>query len=123
MTPNVYTYLWNKYRPAILHLMSGAMAEPQQYKLSAHEFRALNPKEKAAFTFTLEVFKGKALNNIKKSVIAQDLLQVLQESKRASELMNEATYGLSLDKHFVLHVNRRAEEEKPEPVDAGTPAQ
>ena len=91
--------------------MSAAANEPQQYKLSAHEFKILNPKEKGGYSFTLEAFKGKAVNNIRTSAVAQDLLQVLQQSKRASELMNEATYELRMDKQFVLHVNRKSEVE------------
>jgi hypothetical protein len=107
--PKVYFYLWSKYRPVILQLMSAAVREPQEYKLYAHEFRAASPKQKTGYAFTLEAFKGKALNNIRNSVLAQDLLQVLQQSGRASELMNEAAYELSLDKNFVLHVHRKEE--------------
>jgi len=59
------------------------------------------------YTFTLEASKGKALNSIKTSAAARDLLQVLQQSKRAMQLMNEATYVLNLDKHFVFHVTRK----------------
>ena len=107
--PKIYASLWNKYRPVILQLMSAAVNEPQHYKLFAHEFKALSQKEKIGYTFTLEASKGKAVNNIKSSAVAQDLLQVLQQSKRALELMSEATYALSMDKNFILHVNRKEE--------------
>lgn len=106
----MYSYLWSKYRPVILHLMSAAANEPQQYKLYAHEFQALNPKQKGGYTFTLETFKGKAVNDIRKSPVAVDLLQILQQSRRALELMDEAPFELSLDKNFVLHVNRKEEQ-------------
>ena len=55
----------------------------------------------------LEASNGKALNNIKTSTVAKNLLQVLQQSKRASELLNEAPYELSMDKQFVFHVTRK----------------
>jgi hypothetical protein len=103
----VYASLWNKYRPVILKLMSDAENGPQQYKLFAHEFRALNQREKSGFTFSLEVAGGRAINNIKTSLVAQDLLQVLQQSKRANELMNESSYALNMDRNFVLHVNKK----------------
>lgn len=105
---NPYSSLWNKYRPVILQLMSAAVENgPQQYKLFAHEFKAIGQKEKTGFSFILEASHGKALNNIKTSTVAKNLLQVLQQSKRASELMGEAPYELSMDKHFVLRVNRK----------------
>lgn len=105
---NPYSSLWNKYRPVILQLMSAAAENgPQQYKLFAHEFKAVGQKEKSGFSFVLEASHGRALNNIKTSTVAKNLLQVLQQSKRASELMSEAPYELSLDKQFVFHVNRK----------------
>lgn len=103
-----YSPLWNKYRPVILQLMSAAVENgPQQYKLFSHEFKAIGQKERAGFSFVLEASNGKALNNIKASTVAKNLLQVLQASKRASELLNEATYELSMDKHFILRVTRK----------------
>ena len=64
---NHYASLWSKYRPVILQLMMAAGNEPQQYKLSAHEFKAIGQREKTGFSFTLEVSDGKAVNNIKGS--------------------------------------------------------
>lgn len=114
---NPYSSLWNKYRPVILQLMSAAVDKgPQQYKLFAHEFKAIGQKEKSGFTFLLEASHGKAVNNIKTSTVAKNLLQVLQQSKRATELMNEAPYELSMDKHFIFHVNRKKEVVKEEVV-------
>ncbi|HRI78062.1 MAG TPA: hypothetical protein PLR06_00890 [Cyclobacteriaceae bacterium] len=104
---NLYVSLWNKYRPMILQLMSSAAQGPQQYKLFPHEFKSVGEKAKLSYAFTLEASKGKALNNVKTSAAARDLLQVLQQSKRAMQLMNDATYVLHLDKHFVFHVTRK----------------
>ena len=102
-----YASLWNKYRPVILQLMMAAN-EPQQYKLSGHEFKAVGRKEKA-YSFVLEVSQGKAINNIKGSTVARDLLGILQQSQKASQLMKEAIYELSLDKHFVFKVTKKVE--------------
>jgi hypothetical protein len=106
---NPYSSLWNKYRPVILKLMLDAEKDPQQYKLSGHEFKAVGQKEKAGFSFSLEVSKGKAIKKIKDSSVARDLLAVLQQSQKASQLMNEAIYELTLDKQFVFHVTRKVE--------------
>jgi hypothetical protein len=106
MSTQVYTALWNKYRPVILKLMMNSEEGPQQYQLFAHEFKNLNPKEKGGYSFTLQVFQGKAKNNIKNSTLAQELLQVLEMSRKASELMEADSYEFSLDKKFVLHVSK-----------------
>jgi len=109
MTPRIYSPLWNKYRPAILQLMVASAEGPQNYKLFGHEFQSANPKERGAFSFTLQAHRGKATNNIKKSVIAQDLLAVLESSKKASELMDTNTYEFRMDKKFVLHIEKMVE--------------
>jgi len=101
-----YAPVWSKYRPAILKLMIDSAGEPQEYKLYSHEFKTMNPKEKG-FSFTLQARKGKAVNDIRKSPIAQDLLAILEQSIKASELMNTSTYEFSLDKHFILRVTRQ----------------
>lgn len=105
MTNQTYVSIWNKYRPAILQLMLAAEGGPQQYKLFDHEFKALNAKEKT-YSFELQAFQGKAVNNIKASTNAQDLLSVLNMSRKATELMGENTFAFSLDKKFVLRVSR-----------------
>jgi hypothetical protein len=102
----IYINLWNKYRPAILKLMIDSSEGPQQYKFSSHEFRSLNPKEKGLH-FTLHVFQGKAVNNIRESLVAQDLLSILQQSKKATELMETSAYEFVMDRQFVLRIVRK----------------
>ena len=99
-----YTPVWNKYRPAIIRMLIDATTGPQEYKLSAHEFVALSGNKKLGYTFTLQVTKGKAINNIKDSAVAKDLLTTLQLSPKAAELTDTATFEITLDKQFVLRV-------------------
>ncbi len=105
-TSTTYTYLWSKYRPAILKLMVDSGKGPQQYKFSSHEIKAINAGHKGSNAFTLKVYMGKAVNDIRTSAIAKDLLLVLQESRKATELAETSTYEFTLDKHFVLHVTQ-----------------
>jgi len=104
MENHIYAPLWNKYRPVLLKLMVDSIKEPQQYKLFPHEFKNFNPGAKGALSFTLVAHKGKSLNNIKDSILAQDLLYVLEASKKALELMESNQYEFQLDKKFVLHI-------------------
>jgi hypothetical protein len=79
---------------------------PQKYKFSTHEFKNINPNEKGGHSFTLRVFQGKAVNNIKTSVVAKDLLVILKQSKTAAELTDTSTYEFTLDKQFTLHIKQ-----------------
>jgi hypothetical protein len=90
--------------------MIAAHDDPQHYKLSGHEFKAIGQREKSGFSFLLEASEGTALNNIRGSNVARDLLHVLQQSQKATELMSEDVYELKMDKQFVLHVSRKTEE-------------
>lgn len=103
-----YMPLWNKYRPAILKMMIDCNDQPQQYKLSEHEFKARNPKHRGGYNFTLHISKSRAINRIKDSIVAQELLEILQLSRKASELTESADYEISLDKEFVLRVSKKA---------------
>lgn len=103
----IYTYVWSKYRPAILHVMKACLEGTQKYKFSDHEFRCLNPKQKGGYAFTLSVSRGKAVNNIKTSMPAQGLLLILQQSRTACELSEASTYEFIFDRYFTLHVTRQ----------------
>lgn len=102
----VYVSLWSKYRPAILQLMLASEDSPQEYALSGHEFKALNPKDRKGYSFTLQAYQGKALNNIQQSANAQDLLYMLSLSRKASELMDAGKYEFTLTKQFKLLVTK-----------------
>lgn len=106
----MYTPVWNKYRHAIVKMMIDSLASPQEYKLSEHEFKALNSKQKGGYAFVLQLSKGKAINNIRDVVIAQDLLEILQLSRKASELSDDTAYQIQMDKQFILHVSKMTTE-------------
>jgi hypothetical protein len=103
---DLYKLLWNKYRPALVKLMMDAEKEPQEYQFISHEFRDLNAKEKGGHSFTLEAHRGRAQNNIKMSVVAQDLINILAKSAKAQELMEGATYVFVMDKKFLLTITK-----------------
>jgi hypothetical protein len=105
MVGQVYISLWNKYRPAIIQLMVAAEGGAQQYKLFDHEFKALNPKEKS-YSFQLIAHKGKSVKGITSSSNAKDLLDMLNMSRKATELMEEGTFEFKLDKQFILHISK-----------------
>jgi hypothetical protein len=106
MSNTTYSTLWNKYRPVIIRLMIAAEDSPQEYRFFDHEFKTANSKEKK-YSFELNAHKGRALNNIKASSVAQELLAALRMSRKGSELLDEFRFEFSMDKQFVFHVARK----------------
>lgn len=109
-----YSLLWKKYRPVILKMMLDAQTAPQTYQLFAHELKASAPKGKSS-GFTLLVNNSKALNKISTSPIAQDLLSMISQSKKATELMQNTTYEFTLGRDNKLRISI-PESETPAPV-------
>lgn len=101
-----YSPLWHKYRPVLVKHMVNSADEAQTYQMSSHEFRDIDPKQKGGHSFTLRFFNSRPENNIKTSVVAQDLLMILQQSGKARELSESAIYEFVMDKQFVLTVSR-----------------
>lgn len=106
MLTTTYTPVWNKYRPAILKMMIDSENEPQSYRLSNHEFQALSTSKKNSYTFSLRVSSGKAIEGLKDSQVAQDLWAILQISRKATELIASSGFQFSMDREFVLHVQK-----------------
>lgn len=101
-----YAHLWSKYRPAILRLMVDSEQSPQEYTFSNHEFKVAHPTEKGGYSFKLRVFNSKAVNDIRKSQVAKDLLRILQQSNKATELTEQSVYEFTMNKEFVLNIHR-----------------
>ncbi len=108
--------LWKKYKPVILKLMVDAKDGEQTYALSKHEFTDLAPKKNLVYSFKIEVFNNKPLVAIKTSLTAQDFMELIKQSAKASELMQTATFTFELDKQFVFHVSSVSEVEETEEV-------
>lgn len=120
---SLYVLLWNKYKPVLVKLMRDAAEGPQEYQFIPHEFRDLNPKERGGHSFTLEAHKRRAQNNIKMSVVAQDLLEILIKSNTAYELMEEAMFEFTMDKQFKLTVTRHEVETASEHEEEAAPVE
>ena len=98
--------LWSKYRPAILRMMIDADNEAQNYQLSSHEFQAFSGQKKATYNFTLEINQGKVVSGLKDSSIAQGLWEILQMSRKATELISKSGYNFSMDRTFILRIHK-----------------
>jgi hypothetical protein len=99
-----YVRVWEKYRPVLLSLMVASKKEPQTYLLSNHEFIDINPKKLSRYAFLMRFHMGKSMTDIKKSLLAPDLLFVLKRSARAMELSESAIYEIQMDKLFNITI-------------------
>jgi hypothetical protein len=106
-----YQHIWQKYRPAILSLMVASDNEPQTYQLSSHEFMDVNLKKKTGYSFTMRYHQNRAITPMKSSLLAPDLLLMLQESNTAIELSDSSVYEFELDKNYVLHIRKDPDNE------------
>ena len=93
--------------------MMDAAESPQEYKFGNHEFKDANPKQSGGYTFKLAVHKGRP-SGIIKSPVAKDLLAILQQSMKASELTETAIFNFHMDKTFTLHISKEVVEEEEE---------
>jgi len=103
-TAHKYAYLWSQYRPTILKLMNDCLDRPQHHKLSYDELTSIDNEEENHLPFVLRVFQGDAINNIKTSPIAKDLLLILKRSQTANMLTDQFIFEFKLDEDFVLHI-------------------
>ncbi|MBX2896656.1 MAG: hypothetical protein KF763_14520 [Cyclobacteriaceae bacterium] len=101
-----YASIWNKYRPAILRCMVDCDTGPQQYQFYQHEFKALNPKEKGSYAFTLLIAAARPQKLAKESRLAHQLFSMISQSKRGSELLAAADYNFELSKNLLLTVSK-----------------
>jgi hypothetical protein len=60
-----YGPLWSKYRPVILKMLLAAAQEPQQYKFTPHEFKAMDEKKKTGYGFALFYRNAKRLTALR----------------------------------------------------------
>ena len=115
---HLYNSLWNKYRPVVVKMMVDSADGPQHYQFIQHEFKDINPKEKGGYSFEMHAHQNRAMNNIKMSIPAQNLLEILLNSGKAVELMYADTYIISMDKQFLLTVTKMEVEEEEESEEA-----
>ena len=104
MLLKTFTPVWHKYRPVILKMMIESRNGAQTYQLSPHEFKAMNANQKGSYAFLLQVANGKVKNKMQNIGVAQDLWQVMQLSRKATELISEGEYQFAMDKNYVLSV-------------------
>lgn len=87
-------------------MMIKASSEPQTYQLGLHEFTNLSAKPKGGYSFSLQVANRKVVSGLKGSLVAEDLWQLLQTSPKANELMGTFSYQFSMDKDYLLRVEK-----------------
>ena len=103
---SIYLSFWRKYRLPILQKMKSALQDgEQEYRLYAHEFKALGTRVQASYSFELQVNAGKVVNNINGSAIARELFEMLKQSESTNALLDQHHFVIKMGKDFKLKIS------------------
>lgn len=102
---NLYYPLWKKYLPVFAIQLKKAISEEQVINFTKSDLHSLGNRNKADYTFSLEIENGKVKNNISGSAVAQDLFDVLISSPKIKELLQDNHFKLSLGKAYILKIS------------------
>jgi hypothetical protein len=102
---NLYYPLWKKYLPVFAIQFKKAINEEQVINFTKSDLHSLGNRNKADYTFSLEIENGKVKNNISGSAVAQDLFDVLISSPKIKELLQDKHFKLSLGKAYILKIS------------------
>lgn len=105
ITKEFYT-IWKKYKPVVLKMMIDSLdGSFQEYQFMKHEFTDVNPKKNASCSFKLQIYKGRNMKLTPTTVIATDLIAMLKQSIKGTELMKDHIFTISLNTSFKLLVS------------------
>lgn len=101
---NLYHSLWQKYLKVIEILLSNAIKGEQSLRLHKHEFEISGNRKESGYTFTLEIKKGRVVNNIKGSAVARDLYDILKGSEKIKSMFKETNFKITLGRDYILKI-------------------
>ena len=102
---NLYYPLWKKYLPVFAIQLKKALTEEQEIGFTKSDLHSLGNRNKADYSFSLEIENGKVKNNISGSAVARDLFDVLSSSPKIKELLQENHFKFSLGKAYILKIS------------------
>jgi hypothetical protein len=101
---NLYYPLWKRYLPVFAIQIKKAITEEQEISFTKSDLHSLGNRNKADYSFSLELENGKVKNNISASAVARDLYDVLLSSPKIKELLQDNHFKFSLGKAYVLKI-------------------
>ena len=102
MEAEKYITLWKKYLPVIRIQIKKSLQKEEQIKLNKIEFEAVGDRDRASYTFNLEIEKGKVTNDISGTAVARDLYKVLIADKIVKDFLSDKKIKIGLGKAFNL---------------------
>jgi hypothetical protein len=99
----MYIQVWTKFLPVIRIMLKRAVASPQLLKLNRTDFDKAGGGKKVGFRFTVELANKKVQNKIT-SLIARDLVTILQQDEAASAILAGKEYELDLNPKCELSI-------------------
>ena len=102
---NLYYPLWKRYLPVFAIQLKKAITEDQEINFTKSDLHSLGNRNKADYSFSLEMENGKVKNNISGSAVARDLYDVLISDARVKDLLQGNHFKLSLGKAYILKIS------------------
>lgn len=103
----MYTYTWKKYLSVIRLLLKRAITAEQTVVLNRTDFEKTTKLKKPSCSFVIEIAKGRPVT-ITPSVVAKDLIEILQQDEVAGKLLRQHRFAISFDSDFTLHIKHIA---------------
>jgi hypothetical protein len=99
----MYTQVWMKFLPVIRIMLKRAVASPQLLKLNRTDFDKAGGGKKVGFRFSIELTNAKVQNKVT-SLIAKDLITILQQDAAAAAILSGKDYELDLNPKCELSI-------------------
>ncbi len=101
---NIYQRVWGKYMPLIVLKLKTAISknEPQALHVDKYDFENAAIRKNAAYSFSLELKEGRAINNSASTALSRDFLNALNESQAIKDLIKTGHFKFSMGNKFIL---------------------
>lgn len=106
---NIYQRVWSKYMPLIILKLRSAINknEPQVLSIDKYDFENAAIKKNSAYSFSLEMKEGRAINNSASAALARDFASALNENETMKDMTRKGHFKFSMGNKFVLTIQAK----------------
>jgi hypothetical protein len=106
---NIYQRVWSKYMPLISLKLKTAISknEPQMLNIDKYDFENAAIRKNAAYSFSLEMRDGRAINNSASAALARDFALALNENQGMKDMTKSGHFKFSMGNKFILTIQSK----------------
>jgi len=103
---NVYQRVWGKYMPLLVLKLRTAISknEAQVLNVDKYDFENAAIRKNAAYSFSLELKEGRAINNSAAAALSRDFANALNENPVVKDLIKTGHFKFSMGNKFILTI-------------------